>query len=65
MVPELYAPLGEGEQGGHLHHVEQEEIVKALQLFGGNKSMAAEYLGISQTTLWRRLKRLQPGEHHA
>lgn len=59
VVPELYVPLNEGESGGHLHHVEQEEIVKALQLFGGNKSMAAEYLGISQTTLWRRLKRLQ------
>lgn len=62
VVPELYAPLSEGESGGHLHQVEQEEIVKALQLFGGNKSMAAEYLGISQTTLWRRLKRLQGGE---
>lgn len=58
VVPELYAPLGEAELGGHLHHVEQEEIVKALQLFAGNKSQAAEYLGISQTTLWRRLKRL-------
>jgi propionate catabolism operon transcriptional regulator len=62
VLPELYAPLSEGEEGGHLHHVEQEEIVKALQLFGGNKSMAAEYLGISQTTLWRRLKRLQANE---
>ncbi len=65
VVPELYAPLNEGENGGHLHHVEQEEIVKALQLFAGNKSMAAEYLGISQTTLWRRLKRLQSGEGQA
>lgn len=62
VIPELYAPLSEGEEGGHLHNVEQEEIVKALQLFGGNKSMAAEYLGISQTTLWRRLKRLQNSE---
>lgn len=66
VVPELYAPLseGEGEGSGHLHQVEQEEIVKALQLFGGNKSMVAEYLGISQTTLWRRLKRLQGGGNH-
>lgn len=62
VIPELYAPLSEGEGGGHLHHVEQEEIVKAMQLFGGNKSMAAEYLGISQTTLWRRLKRLHNAE---
>ena len=62
VLPELYAPLSGGEECGHLHHVEQEEIVKALQLFSGNKSMAAEYLGISQTTLWRRLKRLQANE---
>jgi len=62
IVPELYAPLSDSESGGHLHQVEQEEIVKALQLFGGNKNMAAEYLGISPTTLWRRLKRLQNAE---
>ncbi|MDG9930419.1 MULTISPECIES: sigma 54-interacting transcriptional regulator [unclassified Pseudomonas] len=59
VMPELFAPLGESEEGGHLHQIEQEEIVKAMQLFGGNKSSAAEYLGISQTTLWRRLKRLK------
>lgn len=62
VIPELYTPLSEGDGGGHLHNVEQEEIVKALNLYGGNKSMAAEYLGISQTTLWRRLKRLQKAE---
>ena len=62
VIPELYTPLSEGDGGGHLHNVEQEEIVKALNLFGGNKSMAAEYLGMSQTTLWRRLKRLQKTE---
>ena len=65
VAPEFYLPLNEGETGGHLLHVEQEEIVKALQMFGGNKSMVAEYLGISQTTLWRRLKRLQVGESPA
>lgn len=59
IIPELYAPLSEAEGGGHLHQIEQEEIVKALELFGGNKNMVAEYLGISPTTLWRRLKRLQ------
>jgi propionate catabolism operon transcriptional regulator len=62
VIPELYAPPNESEGVGHLHHVEQEEIVKALQLFGGNKSMAAEYLGIRQTPLWRRLKRLRNNE---
>jgi len=60
IAPELYAPLpGACEPGGHLKQVEREEVSKALQLFGGNRHRAAEYLGISQTTLWRRLKREQ------
>ncbi|CDZ93283.1 sigma-54-dependent Fis family transcriptional regulator [Pseudomonas saudiphocaensis] len=58
LAPELFTSANEIDEGGHLHQVEQEEIVKALKQFGGNKSLAAEYLGISQTTLWRRLKRI-------
>jgi len=60
IAPELYAPPLSGCEGandGHLKQVEREEVSKALQLFGGNRHRAAEYLGISQTTLWRRLKR--------
>ncbi|MGE4405526.1 sigma 54-interacting transcriptional regulator [Pseudomonas sp.] len=64
LAPELFNPVSEVEEGGHLHQVEQEEIVKALQQFGGNKSLAAEYLGISQTTLWRRLKRIAGAADH-
>nr|MBO2510354.1 sigma-54-dependent Fis family transcriptional regulator [Gammaproteobacteria bacterium] len=59
VAPELFSAEREDE-GGHLHQVEQEEIIKALKQFGGNKTLAAEYLGISQTTLWRRLKRITP-----
>lgn len=44
---------------GHLQAVEQEEILKVLERFGGNKTQAAEYLGISQTTLWRRMKQIK------
>lgn len=62
VLPELYEQPPTEARGGHLHNIEQEEIVKALQVFGGNKGQAAEYLGISQTTLWRRLKRIRSGE---
>ena len=62
ILPELYEQPPVEPRGGHLHNIEQEEIVKALQMFGGNKGQAAEYLGISQTTLWRRLKRIRGGE---
>jgi transcriptional regulator, propionate catabolism operon regulatory protein len=62
VLPELYEQPTIEPRGGHLHNIEQEEIVKALQMFGGNKAQAAEYLGISQTTLWRRLKRIRGGE---
>lgn len=65
ILPELYEQPSMEPRGGHLHNIEQEEIVKALQIFGGNKGQAAEYLGISQTTLWRRLKRLREGEEEA
>lgn len=59
ILPQLYEQPATEPSGGHLHNMEQEEIIKALQMFGGNRGQAAEYLGISQTTLWRRLKRIQ------
>lgn len=36
---------------------EKEEIVKALKLSFGNREKTAERLGISTTTLWRKLKK--------
>ncbi|MFW6312317.1 MAG: sigma-54-dependent transcriptional regulator [Spirochaetota bacterium] len=39
--------------------VERKAIDDALARFGGNHSSAAEALGMSRTTLWRKLKRLE------
>lgn len=63
LVPELF-PDSEHEiqsDGGRLKQVEHDEIRKVLEQFSGNKTRAAEYLGISQTTLWRRLKANKTG----
>jgi propionate catabolism operon transcriptional regulator len=49
-----------GELGeGLLKNVEGGVILKVLKETGGNKTLAARRLGISQTTLWRRLKQLK------
>ena len=42
-----------------VHEVEREAIVRALRQVEGNKERAAELLGLSPTTLWRKMKRLQ------
>lgn len=36
---------------------EQAELIEALESSGGNRSVCAQMLGISKTTLWRRLKK--------
>jgi len=62
LAPELFADdLSDtvNRDAGHLQAVEQEEILKVLERFRGNKTQAAEYLGISQTTLWRRLRQIK------
>lgn len=57
IAPELFGPGGEQlARGGHLRLVEHEEIDRALKRFGGHRERTAEYLGISQTTLWRRMR---------
>ncbi|MBZ2168602.1 sigma 54-interacting transcriptional regulator [Marinobacter sp. F4216] len=64
LAPELFErPAGSksSTDSGHLQAMEQEEILRVLESFNGNKSRTAEYLGISQTTLWRRLKQLKSG----
>jgi two-component system response regulator AtoC len=49
-------------RAGHLPTAEDEErarIAEALRTAGGLKSLAAEQLGISRTTLWRKLRELK------
>lgn len=41
----------------HIKHMEQMETRRLLDLHEGNLKLVAEALGISRTTLWRRLRR--------
>ncbi len=42
-----------------VQELERDAIVRALRQAEGNKERAAEFLGLSPTTLWRKMKRLQ------
>jgi len=50
------APAIEGD-GGALARLEQVEIIKALEQFQGNKTRAAEYLGINRKTLREKMQK--------
>src|SRR5690606_7008724 len=41
-----------------LQAVERRHVVNVLERAGGNRDEAARLLGISRTTLWRRMKKL-------
>jgi len=51
--PQGLAPV----DGLDLHTHERSLIERALERFGGNRRRAAEALGVSTVTLWRRMKR--------
>jgi transcriptional regulator of acetoin/glycerol metabolism len=42
-----------------VREAERDAIVRALRQVQGNRERAAELLGLSPTTLWRKMKRLQ------
>ena len=42
---------------GHLARMEQGEILKALEQFGGNGTRAAEFLGINRKTLREKIRK--------
>jgi len=57
-VPSSPSPAGERLQGV-VDRAERDAIVAVLREVEGNKEKAAELLGLSTTTLWRKMKRLQ------
>lgn len=63
VLPELYAPRALPlAAAGAIRTQEGQLIREALRRFGNDRARAAEYLGISQTTLWRRIRRYDIGK---
>ena len=57
--PKSTATAGQGRSLADIvDNVEREAVEAALRNFGGNRERAAEALGISLTTLWRKMTRL-------
>jgi len=48
---------GRSAEEGHLARMEQGEILRALQQFGGNGTRAAEFLGINRKTLREKIRK--------
>ena len=44
----------------NIHDVQHNAILSAMELCGGNKAAAARMLGVSYSTLWRKLKQSHP-----
>ena len=40
-----------------VHSAEEAQLIEALESHGGSRALAAEALGVSKTTLWRRMKK--------
>nr|MCH9688061.1 sigma 54-interacting transcriptional regulator [Deltaproteobacteria bacterium] len=58
--PELRGELPlTGKKARRPEDAERERVAEALRMAGGQRSQAAELLGISRTTLWRRLRELK------
>ena len=58
ILPELFAVESSLSSPGMLKTQERAAIDAAMQRFAGNRQLVAEFLGISTTTLWRRLNRM-------
>ncbi|MES2260858.1 MAG: propionate catabolism operon regulatory protein PrpR [Pseudomonadota bacterium] len=58
VAPELAAPLppGPAAVAPSAAPAASETVTEVLSRFGGRRDAAADYLGISRTTLWRRLR---------
>ncbi len=58
IAPEMLQHENFDPDNGLVKAKELELVVEAMTRFNGDKRRAAAYLGLSQTTLWRRLKRI-------
>ena len=57
VLPELFAPVSRASTSpASLREQETDAILEAMSRFNGNKNKVAQALGISTTTLWRRLR---------
>lgn len=60
VLPEIVQPTSDVVEGGAIRRNEQQAIEEAMRRFGNNKTQVASYLGISKSTLWRRLREMKP-----
>ncbi len=59
-VPPKAQPASAGPETAHsVKDVERQMIMDALEQTGGNTTQAAQLLGLSKTTLWRRMRAMQ------
>ena len=56
--PELFLDATFNSNQALVRKKELELVIDAMHRFDGDKQQVADYLGLSQTTLWRRLKRI-------
>lgn len=43
----------------NMQEIEKRELIEALRKAGGNKTKAADFLGVSRVTVWNRMKRFR------
>ena len=57
--PEQEAPVGYSLAGKTLEQIERDAIVATLEMLGGNKAKTARTLGISEKSIYNKIKRLK------
>lgn len=64
ILPELFVEeKTDAASTGELKSQEEKAIINAMARFDNDKNQVADYLGISATTLWRRLKDINASNH--